>query len=94
MAIENIIVTRHAALVEYLSGLGITGKVIPHATEEDVAGRHVYGVLPYRLAALTSAFTEVSLTLRPDQRGTELTLADIEAASPTLTTYKVMSMAE
>lgn len=94
MAIENIIVTRHSALVEYLSGLGITGKVIPHATEEDVAGKHVYGVLPYRLACLTSANAEVSLTLRPDQRGTELTLADIESASPALTTCKVMRVAE
>jgi len=85
----NLIVTRHPALVEWLRLHGIEGEVISHANEEAVKGRRVYGVLPMRLAALTSRFTEVSLTLAPEQRGKELTLEDIEGANPQLTTYVV-----
>lgn len=84
-----IIVTRHPALVEYLARQGIIGQVIPHASEEDVRGRVVYGVLPYRLAALTSRFVEVSMSIPANLRGKELTLQDIESCNPTLTAYAV-----
>ena len=84
-----IIVTRHPALVAVLAGLGVTGKVIAHATEDDVRGQHVYGVLPYRLAALCLSLTEVTLNLPPELRGVELTTAQIKAHMGELVTYKV-----
>ena len=40
---EYLIVTRHQGLVEVLSGMGITGKVVAHATLEDVQGKTVIG---------------------------------------------------
>lgn len=68
-----IVVTRHRPLVEYLLEIGLitpTDRVIEHATEDDVRGQDVIGVLPMRLAALASSVTEVPL---------ELTLEDREA---------------
>ena len=87
-----VVVTRHNALVQYLIKNGIVPEgtqAVSHASEDVVRGQQVIGVLPMRLAALTRSFTEVSLTLRPDQRGKELTLEDIEGANPQLTTYEV-----
>ena len=66
---EYIIVTRHQGLVEVLSSMGITGKVVAHATLEDVQGKVVIGVLPMHLAAQTVMFGEVTLQLSPEQRG-------------------------
>ena len=86
---EVLIVTRHPALVEFLREQGITGTLLPHATEESVAGRRVYGVLPMRLAALTETFTEVSMVVPQEMRGKELTLEEIKGLNPTLVTYKV-----
>jgi putative CRISPR-associated protein (TIGR02620 family) len=58
----KLIVTRHRPLVDWLAARGITGKVIDHASPEDVAGRDVYGVLPQRLAAEANSITEVDLS--------------------------------
>jgi len=77
---EYVIVTRHQGLVEVLSSMGITGKVIPHATLEDVKGKTVIGVLPMHLASQTLMFGEITLTLTAEQRGKELTAAEVKAA--------------
>lgn len=92
----TVIVTRHPALIDFLREEGIISaeaEVIAHASPEAVQGKEVIGVLPMRLAALTKRFTEVSMTLRPDQRGRELTLEEIRAANPVLTTYEVRKVA-
>jgi len=86
-----LIVTRHPALVQVLAGLGITGRVIAHVTPADVTGMDVYGVLPYRLAALASSFTEITLDLPPELRGVELSAEQIRAHMGALTTYTVTS---
>ena len=60
----KILVTRHPALVEYFSNMGITfDKVITHATAEDVTGNDVYGVLPLHLASLANTVTTVDMDL-------------------------------
>ena len=91
---EKVIVTRHSALVEFLSELGVEGEVIAHATEELVAGKHVFGVLPMRLAALCGRFTEVTLQLPAELRGKELSLDEVKACNPTLTEWVVRGAGE
>jgi len=87
---ETIIVTRHPALVEFLAEEhGISGRVVAHATEEDVAGRHVIGVLPLRLAALALTITEVPLNVPEEMRGTELTVDDLRNFAGEPVTYNV-----
>ena len=77
---ETVIVTRHQGLVEVLSSMGITGKVVAHATLTDVKGKVVIGVLPMHLAAQTVMFGEISLTLTAEQRGKELSAQEVRNA--------------
>ena len=86
-----IVVTRHPALVALLVERGLIppdAPVIPHATEADVRGRAVIGVLPLRLAVLAYSVTEVPLDLGPEDRGVELPLERLrEIAGPAVTYY-------
>lgn len=87
-----IVVTRHPALLAYLEKQGIVPAgtpVLSHATVDDVRGKHVIGVLPMRLAAEAEKLTEVSMVVPTELRGQELSLEQIEALNPQLTTYVV-----
>lgn len=89
---ETIVVTRHAALVEYLENIGIIpvgAPVISHATADDVKGKHVIGVLPLSLAALAESVTEFPLNVPADMRGKELSLAEVVKFAGKPATYKV-----
>ena len=91
---ETVIVTRHKSLVEYLTQKGILplhskARVITHASEKDVKGKHVIGVLPLRLASLAASITEVPLDLPADLRGRELTLQDIIRYAGAPITYSI-----
>lgn len=61
----DVIVTRHAPLVEYLESEGwISGPrppVLEHVRVSDVRGKHVLGVLPLRLAQEARSVTEVPI---------------------------------
>jgi hypothetical protein len=86
----KVLVTRHEALVEYFSNMGITfDKVIAHATAEDVTGNDVYGVLPLHLASLANTVTTVGMSLPAEMQGKELSLTDIETYFTGMSTYKV-----
>lgn len=88
----DVIVTRHPGLVAYLKEVGLTSEgveVVSHATPENVAGKHVCGVLPHSLSCLCASFTEVPLTLPPELRGTELTLEQVRQYAGAPITYKV-----
>lgn len=86
----KILVTRHPALVEYFSNMGITfDKVITHATAEDVTGNDVYGVLPLHLASLANTVTSIDMNIPAEMRGKELSLTDIEKYLVDISTYKV-----
>ena len=90
---DTIIITRHPALLQYLLELGVVPEgtpVLSHATVEDVRDKHVYGVLPMRLAAEAAALTEVSMNVPAEWRGTELSLEQIKACDPTLATYVII----
>lgn len=87
-----VVVTRHPALVEYLTELGVVHagtEVVTHATAEQVRGRHVFGVLPLHLAAEAASVTEVTLHVPAELRGVELTLEQVRQFAGPLTTYKV-----
>ena len=87
-----VVVTRHAALVEYLTELGVVPagtEVVTHATTEQVRGRHVFGVLPLHLAAEAASVTEVTLHVPAELRGVELTLEQVRQFAGPLVEYKV-----
>ena len=87
---ETIIVTRHAGLVEWLAGRGITGKVIAQATAADVRGKRVIGVLPLHLAAEAAEVVTVDMPgLKPEQRGQDLSPEQMDAAGAALSVYIV-----
>ena len=89
---ENIIITRHPSLVEYLIKSGYVSEDTPvfaHASSDIVSGNNVWGVLPHNLSCLCNSFTEVPLQLTPEMRGVELSLEDIEKVAGKPVTYKV-----
>jgi len=91
-ALEPVIVTRHEALTEYLVEMSIApagAEVIPHAGADDVRGRHVIGVLPLHLAALTASLTVVPLDIPREMRGVELTLEQVREMAGDPVTYTV-----
>jgi len=88
--IEKIVVTRHPALVEYLLELGLVDKnvkVLDHAIESDVKGKHVFGVIPHSLSCLAKLFTVVSLFLPANLRGVELDLEQVKKYAIGIRTY-------
>lgn len=88
-----IIVTRHSGLVEWLSRNGITGTVVGHATEETVAGKRVYGILPLHLSAhATEVWTVDMPDLPADRRGTEMTPEEMDSFGATLVGYRVQKI--
>lgn len=87
---KTIIVTRHAGMVAWLAGKGITGTVIQHATSDDVACKDVFGMLPLHLAAQANSITTVDMPgLRADQRGVDLSPQEMDAAGATLSKFVV-----
>mgnify|MGYP003655861598 CR=1 FL=1 len=93
----TIIVTRHAALVEFLFREGIAERgtsVITHVTDDDVRDKHVIGVLPMHLAALAASVTEIPLTLTPEMRGKELSLEEVCNVAGDPVTYVINTLSD
>lgn len=89
---DKLVVTRHPALVQYLQETGMIDENTPmleHATKEDVAGKHVIGVLPLELAAEAECVTTINLNMTKEHRGRELTLEDMKEIAGEIATYKV-----
>lgn len=89
---DKIVVSRYMGLVEYLKKLELideTTKVVSFAHPEDVEGKHVFGIIPYWLAAKAGKFTEVQLRLPSDKRNKELTVGEVEQYSLDPKTYIV-----
>ena len=90
-----IVVTRHKGLVDYLLAEGMITrgtKVVSHASEEDVRGKDVIGVLPLHLAAQAASVTEVPLALTPEMRGVELAEPDVRRVAGDPRTYIVRAV--
>ena len=85
-----VIISRHQGLLDWLASKGITGRVIPHATSDDVRGKNVIGNLPLHLAALADTVTVVNLPNLPAElRGKELSAEEMDQYGASLATYKV-----
>lgn len=93
MGRKYLVITRHPALVQYLREQGHIGdeaRVIDQATDDDVRGQHVIGILPIRLAALCASYSECSLVLAPQDRGvTDLTIERVREIAQPIATYRV-----
>ena len=87
---QTLIVTRHAGMVEWLRQNGYTGVVMPQVTQSDVRGKIVVGVLPLHLAALAAEIVTVDMpSLTSEQRGRDLTPAEMDAAGAAINRYVV-----
>ncbi|HMN97449.1 MAG TPA: CRISPR-associated protein Csx16 [Phycisphaerales bacterium] len=94
LAAEAVIVTRHAGLVDWLRRLGITGRVIAHATLDDVRGRRVIGPLPLHLAAHASLVGAIDMPLiTAESRGRDLSPEEMDRAGAVLHWYTVRPVA-
>ena len=88
-----VIVSRHQGLVDWLAQRGIVGKVIAHATPDDVRGKDVIGNLPLHLASVAKSVTVVDMPDLPaDWRGKDLTPDQMDQAGAKLTRYVVQKV--
>ena len=90
-----VIITRHSGAVEWLAQRGIAGPVISgNATPDDVRGKVVVGNVPLHLAALAARVASIDMpALRADQRGADLTPAEMDAAGASINWYVVRDVA-
>lgn len=94
---EQVIVTRHPALVEYLieKRYVTTGTpALTHCAPEDIKGKHVLGVLPLHLAAHAARVTEIPLSMPPEMRGKELSIEEVRSIAQPPRTFEVRLVAE
>lgn len=87
-----LVVTRHPALIEYLREIGlVTGEieVLPRAQPHDVAGRVVYGVLPYHLAACAEVLIYIPMFAPAWLQGKDFTIEQIRQYAGRPIEYKV-----
>lgn len=73
----ELIVTRHQALIALAIERGLVTAETPvsaHVTPDVLRGKHVFGVLPLDLAVHAASVTTIPLSLRPEDRGRELSL--------------------
>ena len=85
-----VIVSRHQGLVDWLRRKGIVGKVVTHATPDDVRGKDVIGNLPLHLAAVAKSVTVVDMPALPaDWRGQDLSPDQMDQAGATLSRYVI-----
>ena len=88
---ETVIVSRHSGAVEWLRSQGITGDVLTHVGNvAQIAGKRVVGALPLHLAVHAAAVGSIDMpALRPEQRGQDLTPAEMEAAGAAIQWYVI-----
>lgn len=93
---EKIVITRHNALIDFLIEKGVieNGKfrLLAHASEKDVKGKDIIGILPFELASLANSITTVPLNVPFEKRGKELSIEDIRAFAGTIKTFKVTEL--
>jgi putative CRISPR-associated protein (TIGR02620 family) len=91
-----VVITRHLGAVDWLIRHGFIKNdpnedcVIDHATEADVRGQVVYGVLPLHLASKAACVWSIDIPNLPvNRRGTELSADDMDAFGAHCTRYYV-----
>ena len=58
---DPLIVTKNESLIAWLNDKGIKAPVLEYAIPADVAHKHVYGLVPYWMAAYADVVSEVSM---------------------------------
>lgn len=90
---NEIIVTRHAATVEWLREMGIEAEVKSQVDVEDVQGKVVIGNIPFHLACETKEVYVVGFNNLPEGvRGYELSLEDMKRYGAFLQRYQVIKV--
>jgi len=90
----DLVVTRHPALVQHLTNLGLVNEetvIVAHVTPDLVRDKKVCGVLPHSLSCLTKTFTEVPLMVPAELRGVELTLEQVRQYAGKPVTYRIFT---
>jgi len=88
----KVVVTSNTNFVSFLRESGLVGddvRVIPHATPDDVRGKHVIGSIPLSLAALADSVTEIPINVTRELQGKELDLTTLRKVAGKPITYKV-----
>ena len=89
----TIIVTRHTGLIQWLKKNGVEGEVISHATQEQIEGKDVYGVLPLHLASVCNSVTTVDMPGLPsEKRGVDLTPEEMDSFGAIMHKYIVQEV--
>lgn len=91
---DSVIVTKNNSLISWLNDKGVKGPIFDYANPGDVAHKHVYGIVPYWMAAFAECISEVSMQgLDRDDRDRFnrglLTVQEMDAAGAELVTYRV-----
>ncbi len=94
--LENIIVTRHAGALRWLTAKGIVGEAITHiSSPEQVRGKRVVGGVPLHLAAEAAEVLAIVMPeLPPELRGKELTAEQMEQFGARLLRCAVLPIEE
>jgi len=89
---EQLIITRHLALVQYLRESGLVrpdAKHVSYAKISDVVGKHIFGILPLHVACHAEKMTELQLRLPVNKRGVELTVEEVKTFCLEPKTYSI-----
>lgn len=99
MSSNVVISSNNPSLIAWLESKGITGDVIEYLTPTNVAHKHVYGHVPYWLAAFADRVSLVHMPFldRTDRdrfnNGT-ITVQEMDAAKAHVVTYQVRKIEE
>jgi putative CRISPR-associated protein (TIGR02620 family) len=89
----KVVITRHQGAVEWLKRNGHVSDdvyVVAHATEFDVRGNEVYGVVPMNLALLAKVVHNIDMPAMPiSARGQELTADQMDLYGAHINSYVV-----
>lgn len=94
MTHSHVIVTKNQSLVAWLNDKGVNAPVLEYANPGDVAHKHVYGIVPYWMAAFAECISEVTMPgldrfARERFNRGDLTIQEMDAAHAELVTYRV-----
>ncbi len=89
---KTIIVTRHPGALDWLRKHHLElgeAVIVSHASEDQIAGARVVGVLPIDLAAKCGEYWNLTMTIPPEYRGKELSCEDMERFGCSIKRYIV-----
>lgn len=89
---NKVIISRHPAAIQFIRETAKLNYDVPvimgNATYSDCMGKHVYGNIPFSLAAVAEKVTALEFWHSPP-RGNEYSLEDMKSAGAYLTSYSV-----